>query len=79
MTDTSNEPTHVDGARRAEDIKDHDGEEAASINQGETTGANRPAGGRAAFDPMRVGQDEEGMRERGTVDPGQPDPSGGPQ
>lgn len=41
-------------------------------------GGNRPAGGHPAAHPGSVGQDAEGMKKRGTVDPDKPDPSGGP-
>jgi hypothetical protein len=40
-------------------------------------GGNRPAGGDAAVDPRSVGQHADKMRDRGTVDPDKPDPSGG--
>jgi hypothetical protein len=38
---------------------------------------NRPAGGHPAVREKSVGQQEEAMKERGTVDPDKPDPSGG--
>jgi len=69
-------PTHVDGARRAEDIVEADGEAPDHIDMA-STGAGRHAGGHTAHDPMRTGMDKEGMKERGTVDPDGPDPSGG--
>jgi len=40
-------------------------------------GGNRPAGGHPAVREKSVGQQEEAMKERGTVDPDKPDPSGG--
>ncbi|MFN2450860.1 MAG: hypothetical protein ABR541_00735 [Candidatus Dormibacteria bacterium] len=46
-----------------------------SGSQGE---AGRPTGGKKAADGGRVGMDPDKMRERGTLDPDRPDPSGGP-
>jgi hypothetical protein len=50
--------------------KDEDG--------GDMEGGNRPAGGDKAAHAGAVGQHPDKMRERGTVDPDKPDPSGGP-
>lgn len=72
----SDVPVHVEGARRAEDMVEHDGHAADDLDLGES-GAGRPAGGHTAHDPMRTGQDKQGMKDRGTVDPDGTDPSGG--
>jgi hypothetical protein len=43
-----------------------------------TDGGNRPAGTHQAAHAGAVGQHPDKMRERGTQDPDEPDPSGGP-
>lgn len=47
-------------------------------DKGDMGGGNRPAGGDKAAHAGAVGQHPDEMRERGTVDPDKPDPSGGP-
>jgi hypothetical protein len=47
-------------------------------DKGDMGEGNRPAGGDKAAHPEAVGQHPDKMRERGTVDPDKPDPSGGP-
>ncbi len=47
-------------------------------DKGQMEGGNRPAGGDKAAHAGAVGQHPDKMRERGTVDPDKPDPSGGP-
>jgi hypothetical protein len=44
----------------------------------EDGGGIRPTGGDKAAHAGAVGQHPDKMRERGTVDPDKPDPSGGP-
>ena len=44
---------------------------------GSMEGGDRPAGGDKAAHAGAVGQHPDTMRERGTVDPDKPDPSGG--
>jgi len=60
------------------DISDNVSSNADLEDPDDMDGGNRPAGGHKAADPNKVGQDADRMRERGTVDPDKPDPSGGP-
>ena len=52
-------PAHESGARKGEEVRADDGKEPGRHDHGDSSGADRPAGGRTARDSTRINPDKE--------------------